>query len=107
LQIYLHIPIFCCIFAADLRERVKSMEATMRTLQITLPLADAAFLRRLSGNMGWQIAPKRVTKRRRSIPVDYYQSEQFYRDLEAAEQDIANGKGLRVSSKQELDALFA
>ena len=83
------------------------MEATMRTLQVTLPASDAVFLRRLSGNMGWQIAPKRMTTRRRPIPSDYYQSEQFYHDLEAAEQDIANGKGLRVSSKQELDALFA
>ena len=62
------------------------MEATMRTLQVTLP------------------AP---SKRREVLPVGYYQSEQFYHDLESAEQDIANGKGLRVSSKQELDALFA
>ncbi len=79
------------------------MEKPMRTLQVTLPASDAVFLRRLSGNMGWQIA----TKRHRSTPVDYYQSEQFYHDLDAAESDIANGKGLEVSSKQELDALFA
>jgi len=32
---------------------------------------------------------------------------EFYQDLDAAEQDIAYGKGVRVSSKQELDALFA
>lgn len=82
------------------------METTMRTLQITLPASDAVFLRRLSGNMGWQIATKRSNVRRGTLPVDYYRSEQFYRDLDAAEQDIANGKGLRVSSKQELDALF-
>ena len=83
------------------------MEATMRTLQVTLPASDAVFLRRLSGNMGWQIATKRSNVRRSTLPVDYYKSEQFYHDLESAEQDIANGKGLRVSSKQELDALFA
>ena len=83
------------------------MEATMRTLQVTLPASDAVFLRRLSGNMGWQIATKRSNVRRSALPVDYYKSEQFYHDLESAEQDIANGKGLRVSSKQELDALFA
>ncbi len=83
------------------------METAMRTVQITLPVADASFLRRLSGNMGWQIVPKRATTRRRSCSKDYYESEQFYHDLETAEQDIANGKGLRVSSKQELDALFA
>ena len=83
------------------------MEAPMRTLQVTLPLADASFLRRLSGNMGWQVTSKRETTRRRTLAKDYYQSEQFYRDLKTAEQDIANGKGLQVSSKQELDALFA
>lgn len=37
----------------------------------------------------------------------YYGSREFYNDLDAAEKDIANGKGVRVSSKQELDALFA
>jgi hypothetical protein len=83
------------------------METAMRTLQVTLPASDAVFLRRLSGNMGWQIATKRSKVCRRTPPVDYYQSEQFYHDLEVAEQDIASGKGLRVSSKQELDALFA
>ena len=83
------------------------MEAAMRTLQVTLPASDVVFLRRLSGNMGWQITPKRATARRRPMPVNYYQSEQFYKDLDAAESDIANGKGLEVSSKQELDALFA
>ena len=83
------------------------MAALMRTIQVTLPASDAVFLRRLSGNMGWQITTKRSNVRRSTRSVDYYQSEQFYRDLESAEQDIANGKGLRVSSKQELDALFA
>ena len=38
---------------------------------------------------------------------NYYESREFYQDLDAAEQDIANGKGVRVSSKEELDALFA
>lgn len=93
-------------FAPDFKKGGLSMETTMRTLQITLPASDAVFLRRLSGNMGWQIATKRSKVRRGALPVDYYCSEQFYRDLDAAEQDIANGKGLRVSSKQELDALF-
>ena len=38
---------------------------------------------------------------------NYYESREFYQDLDAAEQDIANGKGVRVSNKEELDALFA
>ena len=42
-----------------------------------------------------------------SATHNYYESREFYRDLDAAEQDIAAGKGVRVSSKQDLDALFA
>ena len=76
------------------------MEAPTRTLQVTLPLTDAAFLRRLSGNMGWQV------KTQRKARGSYYESAAFYRDLEAAEQDIAEGKGLRVDSKEALDAMF-
>ena len=76
------------------------MEATMRTLQVTLPVADASFLRRLSGNMGWQVRTERKYR-------NYYESPAFYRDLREAEQDIANGKGLRVDSKESLNALFA
>ena len=83
------------------------METMTRTVQITLPLADASFLRRLSSNMGWQIATQRnVVRHHRPTKTGYYESEQFYKDIDEAEQDIAQGKGVRVSSKQELDALF-
>ena len=76
------------------------METATRTLQVTLPVTDASFLRRLSGNMGWQIRTQRT-------PRNYYESAAFYRDLDKAEQDIAAGKGLRVDSKEALDAMFA
>ena len=76
------------------------MEPTLRTLQVTLPIADASFLRRLSGNMGWQVRTQRASHR-------YYESPAFYRDLKAAEKDIADGKGLRVDSKEALDAMFS
>ena len=76
------------------------MEATMRTVQVTLPVADAAFLRRQSRNMGWHITTIRM-------PRSYYESPAFYRDLERAEQDIAAGKGLRIDTKDALDAMFA
>ena len=39
------------------------MEATMRTLQVTLPVADASFLRRQSRNMGWQITTLRAPRK--------------------------------------------
>ena len=75
------------------------MDPTLRTLQVTLPIADATFLRRLSGNMGRQVRTQRAPRR-------YYESPAFYRDLKAAEKDIADGKGLRVDSKEALDAMF-
>lgn len=76
------------------------MEAATRTLQVTLPIADAAFLRRLSGNMGWVIKTQRM-------PRTYYESPAFYQDIDAAEHDIAAGKGVRVDSKEALDALLS
>ena len=76
-----------------------AMETAMRTLQITLPLSDAAFLRRLSGNMGWKVQSQRKKR-------DYYDSPEFIRDLEAAKRDIAQGKGVRVDSKEAIDAMF-
>ena len=85
-----------------MRHQVKKntiMEAAMRTLQITLPLSDAAFLRRMSGNMGWTIKTQHT-------PRGYYDSPTFYRDIDAAERDIAAGKGVRIDSKEALDALF-
>lgn len=75
------------------------METATRTLQITLPLADVAFLRRQSRNMGW------IVKTQRRKP-DYYTNPQFYQDLKQAEQDIAEGKGIRIDSQESLDAMF-
>jgi hypothetical protein len=43
-------------------KEAKIMEATMKTLQITLPSADAAFLRRHSRNMGWKITTIRTPR---------------------------------------------
>ena len=89
-----------CNFAPQNQIKYDFMETATRTLQVTLPIADASFLRRLSGNMGWQIRTQRT-------PRNYYESAAFYRDLDKAEQDIAAGKGLRVDSKEALDAMFS
>ena len=75
------------------------METATRTLYVTLPASDAAFLRCLSGNMGWQIRTQRTRP-------DYYESPAFYCDLDKAENDIKQGKGVRVDSKEALDAMF-
>lgn len=37
---------------------------------------------------------------------DYYESPQFYEELDSAEQAIANGKGKTVNSIDELNAMF-
>lgn len=38
---------------------------------------------------------------------DYYDSEEFYADLDKAEEDIQNGNYVSLSSKSDLDNLFA
>lgn len=42
-----------------------------------------------------------------SVKKNYYESTEFYHDIDAAESDIANGKGIRIDSKESLDALFS
>jgi hypothetical protein len=60
----LHISQKNITFAADLKKR-PTMETTMTTVQITLPISDARFLKRLSGNMGWMLA--RPTSKQKSV----------------------------------------
>ena len=43
------------------------MEVPMRTLQVTLPLADASFLRRQSRKMGWQVSTVRAPRKKGSL----------------------------------------
>ena len=66
------------------------MEATMRTLQITLPLADAAFLRRQSRNMGWHIVTVRRPQKKGS--------------LERAIEDVRAGRVYQADSVEDLMA---
>ena len=66
------------------------MEATMRTLQITLPVGDAAFLRRQSRNMGWQVSTIRTSHKRGS--------------LERAIEDVRAGRVYQADSVEDLMA---
>jgi hypothetical protein len=66
------------------------MEATMRTLQVTLPVADASFLRRQSRNMGWQISTVRTPRKRGS--------------LERAIEDVRAGRVYQADSVEDLMA---
>lgn len=73
-----------------LKERAKSMEVPMRTLQVTLPLADASFLRRQSRNMGWQVTTVRAPRKRGS--------------LERAIEDVREGRVYQADSVEDLMA---
>lgn len=86
---YLHISNICCNFAADFKN-FKVMEAATRTVQITLPLVDAAFLRRQSRNMGWQITTVRPMRKKGS--------------LERAIEDIRAGRVYQAESVEDLMA---
>ena len=65
------------------------MEATMRTVQVTLPVADAAFLRRQSRNMGWQIVT--VRSPRTQQPKVAMTKEEFRAKLEHSSAQAAQG----------------
>lgn len=64
---------------------------------INIPNVDLKRFKGLAKTMGWTFE---------EIREDYYESPEFYKDLNEAEQDIANGKGKTVSSVEELNALF-
>ena len=66
------------------------MEATMRTLQVTLPIADASFLRRQSRNMGWHVTTVRAPRKRGS--------------LERAIEDVRAGRVYQADSVEDLMA---
>ena len=51
------------------------METATRTLQITLPLADVAFLRRQSRNMGWNVVT--IRKKTSAEPKVKMTEEEF------------------------------
>ena len=59
------------------------MEAATRTIQVTLPLADAAFLRRLSGNMGWTIRQQR--KSGLDLAIEDIKAGRIYRAKDGAD----------------------
>ena len=66
------------------------MEVPMRTLQVTLPLADASFLRRQSRNMCWQVTTVRAPRKRGS--------------LERAIEDVREGRVYQADSVEDLMA---
>lgn len=74
-----------------------SIQNQTQAFTINIPKLDIKRFKGLARVMGWTFEESNA---------DYYESEAFYRDIDTAEQEIAAGHGLKVSSKEELDALF-
>ena len=74
------------------------MEATMRTLQVTLPAADAAFLRRQSRNMGWEVTT--VRPKRTTLPKTKMTEKKFRSKLEHSSAQAAKGQTIRMQENE-------
>ena len=64
---------------------------------INIPKVDIKRFKCLAKAMGWTFE---------EVETDYYESAQFYEDIDKAEEAIAKGEGKTVSSIEELNALF-
>lgn len=71
-------------------------QTNMESYVINIPKMDLKRLKGIAKAMGW------ILKKN-----DYYESEQFYNDIDSAEYDIANGKGTTVTNIDELNALLS
>ena len=65
------------------------MEAATRTLQVTLPIADAPFLRHQSRKMGWEVTTVRT--RRVTQPKVQMTEKEFRAKLEHSSSQAAAG----------------
>ncbi len=66
------------------------METAMRTLQVTLPLADASFLRHQSRRMGWRVTT--VRQKPEPEPKVKMTEEEFRAKLAHSSAQFAEGK---------------
>lgn len=87
---------------------IKAMDATMRTVQVTLPATDAAFLRRQSRNMGWKIITVRPPRTQQ--PKVKMTEAEFRAKLELSSAQAKQGKTIRMhedeSSEQFINRLL-
>ena len=74
------------------------MEPTMRTLQVTLPVLDAAFLRRQSRNMGWVVTT--VRPKRAPRPKTEMTEKEFRSKLEHSSAQAAEGQTIRMQENE-------
>ena len=80
------------------KESEEIMEATMKTVQITLPVSDAAFLRRQSRNMGWHIVT--IRSPRNAEPKVKMTEEGFRAKLAHSSAQAAQGKTIRMNENE-------
>lgn len=65
---------------------------------VTIPKVDLKRFKGLIKAMGWSCEKNET---------EYYESDQFYQDIDKAEADIAAGKGTVITNVAELDNLLA
>ena len=94
---YLQMSIIFRNFAAKCLN-TSVMEATMRTVQVTLPAVDAAFLRRQSRNMGWKITTVRTPRIEQAKKFDIMQTAGFKEAMD----DVKHGRITEYASTEDM-----
>ena len=74
------------------------METAMRTLQVTLPLTDVAFLRHQSRGRGWKIATVRAPRIEQSKKFDVMQTAGFKEAMD----DVKHGRITEYASAEDM-----
>lgn len=96
---FLHYYVFSICLPKSGKQKSKVMEnvrINMESYVINIPKVDFKRLKGIAKAMGWEVEKN-----------EYYESSAFYKDIEMAEEDIANGKGKSVSSIEELSELLS
>lgn len=78
------------------------METTMTTVQITLPISDARFLKRLSGNMGWMLV-RPTTRQKTAVsnePKISMSKEEFCEKVRQSSAQKAEGKTIAMQANE-------
>lgn len=74
-----------------------TIQPQMTNFTVRIPKVDIKRFKGLVKAMGWSFE---------QAEDEYYESAQFYEDLDNAEKAIANGEGKVVNSIEELNAMF-
>lgn len=78
--------------------KAATIQAQTQTFTVNVPKLDIKRFKGLAKAMGWTFE---------KTEPDYYESNAFYHDIDKAEQEIAAGKGVKVSTIEDLETLLA